>query len=73
MSEQLSKESLGIQITPEEYLKTIGIDLNTTTLLSVIDGHLRQVDLIYIMSEYSKEYNKPMNQQIIKSKALVVI
>lgn len=54
MSEQLSKESLGIQITPEEYLNSIGIDLNTTTLLSVVDGHLRQVDLIYIMEDYAK-------------------
>ena len=40
-------------ITPEEYLNSIGIDLNTTTLLSVVDGHLRQVDLIHIMNEYA--------------------
>lgn len=44
-------------ITPEEYLQNIGIDLNTTTLLSVIDGHLRQVDLIHLMNDYASIKN----------------
>ena len=44
---------VAMAITPEEYLNSIGIDLNTTTLLSVVDGHLRQVDLIHIMNEYA--------------------
>jgi hypothetical protein len=47
-----------INITPEEYLQSLGIDLKTTTLLSVVDGHLRQVDLICIMNEYAATKNK---------------
>jgi|LakMenEpi13Oct10_1017325.scaffolds.fasta_scaffold08449_1 hypothetical protein len=49
-------------ITPEEYLQSIGIDLNTTTLLSVVDGHLRQVDLIHIMDNYAILKNGVQNE-----------
>jgi len=50
-------ETKANKVTPTEYLESIGINLNTTTLLSVVDGHLRQVDLIYIMEDYAKISN----------------
>ena len=65
MSQKLSLHLKGFlamemqsDITPEEYLQSLGIDLKTTTLLSVVDGHLRQVDLICIMNEYADTKNK---------------
>lgn len=41
------------QTTPIEYLFSLGIDLNKTTLLTVIDEHLRQINLEKILEDYS--------------------
>ncbi len=43
------------KITAEQYLCSIGIDLKKTTFLTVLDGHLRQVDILYIMECYGEE------------------
>ena len=43
------------KITAKEYLESIGIDLKKTTFLTVLDGHLRQVDILYIMECYATE------------------
>ena len=41
-------------MTPEEFLKEQGIDLNQTTLLCVIDGYMRQPDLITLMNQFAE-------------------
>lgn len=41
-------------LNPEEFLKTMGIELKTTTLISCIDGHMRQPNLVNILEEYHK-------------------
>jgi hypothetical protein len=43
------------KITAEQYLCSIGIDLKQTTFLTVLDGHLRQVDILTIMESYAVE------------------
>lgn len=43
------------KITAKQYLEAIGVDLKKTTFLTVIDGHLRQVDILYIMECYAEE------------------
>jgi len=40
-------------ITPESYLKSIGIDLKATSLLSYIDGAMRSPNLCHIMEGYT--------------------
>jgi hypothetical protein len=40
--------------TPKEYLFALGIDLNKTTLLTVIDEYLRQVNLEQILNDYAE-------------------
>ena len=40
-------------MTPEEFLKEQGIDLNQTALLTVIDGFMRQPDLCNLMNQYA--------------------
>ena len=46
----------------QEYLKELGINLSLTTLLSVIDGAIRQPDFCHLMEEYAnykiEEYKK---------------
>lgn len=42
-------------MTPEEYLKTLGIELKSTVLISFIDGVPRNVDLCEIMKRYVEE------------------
>jgi hypothetical protein len=39
---------------PKEFLKTIGIELEKTTLICVIDDVMKQPDLQYIMMQYAK-------------------
>jgi hypothetical protein len=40
-------------MTPEEYLNSIGIELEKTTLVVNIDGINRQPDLCKLMEDYS--------------------
>lgn len=42
------------EITPADYLHTIGIDLKKTLLISYIDGHFRNPNLENIMQEYAE-------------------
>jgi hypothetical protein len=50
-------------MTPEEYLISIGIELQCTTLIVHIEGSNRQPDLVRIMEDYylakKKEEEKP--------------
>jgi bifunctional DNA-binding transcriptional regulator/antitoxin component of YhaV-PrlF toxin-antitoxin module len=39
---------------PKEFLKTLGIELEKTTLICVIDDVMKQPDLQYIMLQYAK-------------------
>jgi len=39
---------------PKEFLKTLGIELEKTTLICVIDDVMKQPDLQYIMMQYAK-------------------
>ena len=39
---------------PKEFLNTIGIELDKTTLICVIDDVMKQPDLQYIMMQYAK-------------------
>jgi hypothetical protein len=39
---------------PKEFLKTLGIELEKTTLVCVIDDVMKQPDLQYIMMQYAK-------------------
>ena len=41
-------------MTPEEFLKEQGIDLNQTALLTVIDGYMRQPDLCALMNQFAE-------------------
>jgi hypothetical protein len=41
-------------MTPEEFLKEKGIDLNQTALLTVIDGFMRQPDLCDLMKQFAE-------------------
>lgn len=41
-------------LTVEEFLESEGIKLETTALLSVIDGYMRQPDLCYLMNKYAE-------------------
>jgi hypothetical protein len=43
------------KITAKDYLEGIGVDLTKTTFITVLDGHLRQVDILYIMECYAEE------------------
>jgi hypothetical protein len=37
-----------------EFLEAKGINLNTTSLYTIIDGYVRQPDLCLLMEEYAK-------------------
>ena len=50
--------------TPEEFLADMGIEMQKTTLISCIDGVMKQPSLSYLMQEYAKyvvEYAKESN------------
>jgi bifunctional DNA-binding transcriptional regulator/antitoxin component of YhaV-PrlF toxin-antitoxin module len=49
--EQLQSKRFTI---PKEFLKTLGIELEKTTLICVIDDVMKQPDLQYIMMQYAK-------------------
>jgi len=44
-------------LTPGEYLKSQGIDLELMTTLAVVDGCLRQIDIVHLMEQYAKVEN----------------
>lgn len=48
------------RINAVSFLKGIGISLNTTALVTIIDGYMRQPDLVYIMEEYANIKVKEM-------------
>lgn len=50
-------------ISPEEYFKSIGMDLKTTTVLTVIEGHLRQIDICHHMREFAR-LNTPVKMDL---------
>lgn len=41
-------------ITPEEYLKSIGIDLKKTAVFTIIEGYARQPDLCKLLEMYAE-------------------
>jgi hypothetical protein len=41
-------------MTPEEFLKEQGIDLNQTALLTIVDGFMRQPDLCALMNKFAE-------------------
>lgn len=41
-------------ITPEEYLKSIGIDLKQTAVFTIIEGYARQPDLCKLLETYAE-------------------
>jgi hypothetical protein len=41
-------------MTAVEFLETKGINLNTTSLYTILDGYVRQPDLCLLMEEYAK-------------------
>jgi len=43
---------------PKEFLKKLGIELEKTALICVIDGVMKQPDLQYIMIQYAKHVLK---------------
>lgn len=50
--------------TPEQFLDEMGIEMQKTTLISCIDGVMKQPSLSYLMQEYAKyvvEYSKESN------------
>jgi hypothetical protein len=50
--------------TPEQFLQEMGIEMQKTTLISCIDGVMKQPSLSYLMQEYAKyvvEYSKESN------------
>lgn len=52
--------------SPEEFLLDYGIEMQKTTLITVIDGYMKQPSLSYLMKEYSKyvcEFEKKKNDQ----------
>ena len=41
-------------ITPEQFLESKGMKLDTTAILTLIDSYMRQPDLCALMEEYAK-------------------
>lgn len=41
-------------MTAAQFLESKGLNLNTTSIVTVIDGYLRQPDLCLLMEEYAK-------------------
>ena len=53
---------------PKEFLKTLGIELEKTTLICVIDDVMKQPDLQYIMMQYAKHVVNEVFQEKTPSK-----
>ena len=53
---------------PKEFLKTLGIELEKTTLICVIDDVMKQPDLQYIMMQYAKHVLNEVFQTKTKGK-----
>ena len=50
--------------TPEQFLDEMGIEMQKTTLISCIDGVMKQPSLSYLMQEYAKyvvQYSEKSN------------
>jgi hypothetical protein len=45
-------------MTPKEFLESKGMNLDTTTLISVIGGFSRQPDLCLLLEQYYEEKTK---------------
>jgi len=43
-----------VTLTAKEYLESLGIKQKTTAVISLIDGCLRQPDLILLLENYSQ-------------------
>lgn len=52
----------------KEYLESQGINLNGTTLITYIDGYLRQPDLCKLLEDYHLFKLNELNNQSEKSK-----
>lgn len=42
-------------LTAKQFLKEQGIDLKLTTLIIVIDGHMRQPDLVNLLEQFASK------------------
>jgi hypothetical protein len=42
-----------LQLTAGEYLKSIGVDVDKSIMVGVIDDYMRQIDIIHIMECYA--------------------
>jgi uncharacterized protein YqgV (UPF0045/DUF77 family) len=48
----------------KKFLESMGINLETTTVISLIDGKFRQPDLCHIMEEFHEYCHKQINDEI---------
>lgn len=48
-------------MTPEEFLESKGMKLNTTAILTIVDSYMRQPDLCSLMEEYANIKIKEMD------------
>jgi hypothetical protein len=53
-------------MTASEFLESTGINLKTTSLYTIIDGHVRQPDLCLLMEEYAKIKIQEMDYKACK-------
>lgn len=51
-------------MSAEEFLQANGIDLRTTAFSTVIDGYMRQPDLITLMDTYAAQKIKELDIKI---------
>jgi hypothetical protein len=51
-------------MSAEEFLQANGIDLHTTAFSTVIDGYMRQPDLITLMDTYAAQKIKELDIKI---------
>lgn len=49
------------KITPESFLESKGMKLDTTAILSIVDSYMRQPDLCALLEEYAKIKIKEMD------------
>lgn len=44
-----------MELTPESFLESKGIILKTTALFTIVDGYIRQPDLVTLLREYANQ------------------
>lgn len=54
-------------MSPKEFLETKGMNLDSTALITMIDGFMRQPDLCMIMEQYAKIKIKELDLKLENS------